>query len=252
VGDVLVLAYHAVSDEWPSQLAVTRDELRRQLRHLVGRGYRGATVSDALRAGTADRVVAVTFDDGYLSVLDAAFPILSELGLPGTVFVATDHVGADGPMSWPGIEEWLGGPHEHELRPLSWEQLALLAGAGWEIGSHTRSHPRLSRIEDDRLRDELAGSRSVIERRLGRACPTLAYPYGDHDGRVEEAAAAAGYTWACALPDRTLPPGPMRLDRVGLYRDEPQLRFRAKVSPLVRRLRATGRFEPLVRVLRRA
>jgi peptidoglycan/xylan/chitin deacetylase (PgdA/CDA1 family) len=252
VGDVLVLAYHAVSDGWPSQLAVTRAELGRQLRHLVDRGYRGATLSDALRAGPAERVVAVTFDDGYLSVLEAARPVLSELGLPGTVFVATDHVGTGRPMSWPGIEEWLGGPHEHELVALSWEQLGSLADAGWEIGSHTRSHPHLTRIGDDRLRDELEGSRAVIEGRTGRACPTLAYPYGDHDARVEAAAAAAGYTWACALPDRALPPGPMRVDRVGLYRDEPQLRFRAKVSPLVRRLRATGRFEPLVRALRRA
>jgi peptidoglycan/xylan/chitin deacetylase (PgdA/CDA1 family) len=251
VGDVLVLAYHGVSDDWPSQLAVTRDEMRRQLGHLVAAGYRGATLSDALAAGPGEKVLAVTFDDGYRSVLELAHPILSGLGLPGTVFVPTDHVGADAPMSWPGIEEWVGGPHEDELRPLSWAQLAWLADAGWEVGSHTRSHPRLTRLDDERLRDELAGSRAVCEERMGRPCPTLAYPYGDHDDRVEAAAAAAGYACACALPDRARPPDRMRLDRVGLYREEPQLRFRVKVSPIIRRARATGVLEPLVRAVRR-
>jgi hypothetical protein len=93
-------------------------------------------------------------------------------------------------------------------------------------------------------------SREVCEERMGLSCPTLAYPYGDHDARVEAAATAAGYACACALPDRTLPPGRMRMDRVGLYRAEPHLRFRIKVSPLVRRARATGLLEPLVRAVR--
>ena len=74
--------------------------------------------------------------------------------------------------------------------------------AGWEVGSHTRSHPRLSQVEDDaELADELEGSRRVCEERLGRPCQSIAYPYGDHDERVVAAAGRAGYRYGLTLPD---------------------------------------------------
>ena len=90
-------------------------------------------------------------------------------------------------MSWPGIDHWAGGPHEHELEPMSWEELGRLAAAGWEVGSHTRSHPLLTQVaDDDSLAGELAQSKAVIESRLDRPCESIAYPYGDHDDRVVE------------------------------------------------------------------
>ena len=56
--------------------------------------------------------MAITFDDGYRSVLELALPILEELGVPATLFVPTDYIGSERPMSWPGIERWTGGQHE--------------------------------------------------------------------------------------------------------------------------------------------
>ena len=100
--DVLVLCYHGVSERWPSYLAVTPNQMARQLGFLVDRGFRGATFEQAVTSPPARRTLAVTFDDGYRSVMTHALPILERLGLPGTVFVPTDFVGRDGPMSWPG------------------------------------------------------------------------------------------------------------------------------------------------------
>ena len=60
----------------------------------------------------------VTFDDAYRSVIDRALPILAEFGIPGTVFTVTSFAGFDGPMTWPGIDGWLGGPYEPELAPM--------------------------------------------------------------------------------------------------------------------------------------
>ena len=51
-------------------------------------------------------------------------------------------------MAWPGIDQWLGGPHEAELMPMSWDELRRLAEAGWEIGSHSRTHPMLTQLDD--------------------------------------------------------------------------------------------------------
>jgi peptidoglycan/xylan/chitin deacetylase (PgdA/CDA1 family) len=237
----LVLGYHAVSEDWPAELSVTPDGLRRQLELLVGRGYRGATFSDAVTGPGSARTLVVTFDDAYRSVAERAFPILSELGLPGTVFVVTGWGGADGPMAWPGIDRWLGGPHEEELQPMSWEELGSLAEAGWEIGSHTRSHPRLTEVDDATLADELQGSRRECEERLGMPCRSLAYPYGDLDDRVVEAARDAGYQAACALPQGRLPAAEvLRWPRIGIYHRDAGWRFRLKVSSLAVRVRRSA------------
>jgi peptidoglycan/xylan/chitin deacetylase (PgdA/CDA1 family) len=251
VSDVLVLSYHAVSDHWPSPLAVRPAALGRQVRRLLDRGYRPVTVSDAVHAPAADRVFAITFDDAYRSVAAHALPLLAGMGVAATVFAVTDHADSGAPMTWPGLDGWAGGPHAGELAPMSWDELAAAADAGWEVGSHTRSHPWLSSLDPEDLAEELAGSRRRCEDVLGRPCRALAYPYGDHDDRVVEAARAAGYTTACTVPDALRPDHPLRWPRVGVYRDDTRLTFAAKVSPLVRRARSTAAGPPAARALRR-
>ena len=117
-----------------------------------------------------------------------------------------------------------------------------LADHGWEIGSHTCSHPRLPELDDRALDDELAGSRADCEAGLGRPCDTLAYPYGAVDGRVVEAAGRAGYRLAVSLPRRLHAPRALCWPRVGVYHvdGESEWRWRMKVSPAARRLRASG------------
>ena len=126
MSDVVVLCYHAVSPDWPAQMSVTPERFEQQLKLLVGRGYRGATFAQAATAPPHRKTVAVTFDDGLRSVLERAFPLLERLGLPATVFVPTDLVGADEPLSWRGVERWASGPYEDELRPLDWDELRRL------------------------------------------------------------------------------------------------------------------------------
>jgi len=235
----LVLCYHAVSPTWPAALSVTQDALERQLSSLVRRGYRGATLHDALASEPKGRRVVVTFDDGFRSVLDLAFPVLNRLGLPATLFVVTDHVGMEEPQGWPGVEQWLDGPHRLELDFLTWSELRRLADAGWEIGSHTRTHPRLTELDDHALTEELSGSRARCEEMLDRSCYSLAYPYGTYDNRVVQAASAAGYEAAVTLPRSFARAEPLAWPRVGVYHSDGRMIFAAKVSPAVRALRAT-------------
>jgi peptidoglycan/xylan/chitin deacetylase (PgdA/CDA1 family) len=240
VADVLVLCYHAVSQRWPASLSVTPEALREQLGLLVRRGYRGAGFVEAVTSPPAARTVAITFDDAFRSVLELGRPILDELGLKATVFVPTDFPEQpDAPMSWPGVDQWLGGEHEPELRPMSWDEIQALAEAGWEIGSHTKSHARLTALVDSDLERELEDSRLILEERLGWPCPGLAYPYGDHDARVVEAAGRAGYTAAGTLPVRFLQPQLLRWPRAGVYNGDDLWRFRLKVSRVMRMARGT-------------
>jgi peptidoglycan/xylan/chitin deacetylase (PgdA/CDA1 family) len=238
VSDVLVLCYHAVSERWSSELAVQPERLRDQLRSLVRRGYRGVTFTEAVQSPGTEKTLAVTFDDAYRSVLELGLPVLEELGLPGSVYAPTAFIGRDEPMSWPGIEEWSRGPDRGELVPLSWEQLRGLSAAGWEVGSHSRSHPRLTRLEDDELERELRESREDCERELGRPCTSIAYPFGDVDERVVQATEHAGYRAGGALPARFHAQRALEWPRVGVWHDDRRWRFRLKVSPLVRRVRS--------------
>jgi peptidoglycan/xylan/chitin deacetylase (PgdA/CDA1 family) len=226
---VIVLCYHAVSADWPSRLAVSPDALDRHVSGLLRRGLTGRTFSAGV-AESREGTFAITFDDAYASVAERAFPVLSRLGVPATVFVPTAHAGTGRVMSWPGIDEWLGGEWQGELRGATWDQLGELAAAGWEIGSHTRTHPHLTHLADAELSSELSESRLECERIADTPCSAIAYPYGDTDDRVAAASTAAGYSFGAAL-DTPFPasPDPMRWPRLGVYPADRRFRLGLKL-----------------------
>ena len=236
--DVLVLCYHGVSGGWPDPTAVGPDRLRRDVEGLLERGWRPAAFSDAVTKPPHPRTFAVTFDDALSSVARLGSPVLRDLAVPATVFAPTGFVGAGRPFAWPETEHWLGGEHAGELEGMTWDELAGLREAGWEVGSHSVSHVRLAGLDDERLNEELHGSRAAVADRLGE-CRSIAYPYSDVDARVARAARAAGYEAGAAV----LPAGrhgdPLRFPRVPIVATEGRLAHRLHVSRPVRRLQAT-------------
>ena len=227
----LVLCYHAVSDGWPDALAVPPGALERQLASLLRRGYRPVGAADVL-AGKA-RLLHVTFDDAYRSVANA-LPALGRLGVPATVFACPAYADTGRALDVPELAEE-ARTHPEELATMRWDDLRALRDHDVEVGSHTLTHPHLKRLSDAELERELGESRKRIEEELGRPCRFLAYPYGEHDERVQSAARAAGYDAAFALAGRdetvTRHAGP----RVGIWRRDGRLRVAAKTSPTVRR-----------------
>lgn len=248
MSDLLVLCYHGISETWPAPTTVRPADFESQLEEFSRRGYRGATLSEALTVPPSEKTLVVTFDDAHRSVLELAAPVMARLGIPGTVYVPTGYADSDRPMAWDGYDTWLGTQHEDELLCMSWEQLRGLAAAGWEIGSHTRTHPRLSRIGDEEIAAELTESRAECEASMGAPCTSIAYPYSDYDERAVRAAAAAGYRFAVTVPRGSRPALPLQWPRVGVYNGESARRvgLRARVrrsgSPLpVRAIQALRR-----------
>ena len=235
----LVLCYHAVSDAWPAAMAIEPARLERHLTYLLERGYTATTFSRACEERDR-RTVVITFDDACRSVLERAAPILARLHLSATLFAPTSYIGSGEPMSWPGVSTWLSTPHRSELLPLAWPELRALADAGWEIGSHTVTHPHLTGLDDQQLRHELTDSRAEIERRLGRPCTSLAYPFGDCDARVARAARDGGYTFAATLLPRPIPHSPQWMwPRVMVCGDVGDDAFRRQIHPAMRRAQAS-------------
>lgn len=248
----LVLAYHAVSSSWRHPLAVPEERLESQLSCLQRRGYVGLTAAQAERRrrdGTLpDRSAVVTFDDGFRSVLRAR-PVLEALGYPATVFVVTAFVESQRRLCWDGIERSTAEADEEELRPLGWEELALLRSAGWEVGSHTVTHPLSTDLSDADLEQEFVDSRSLLERRLG-ACETIAYPYGRADARVAAAAERAGYQAGFALARVHRPDEPFLRPRMELSRRDRTLRLAMRLSPGASMLRRSRGAAALSRIRR--
>jgi peptidoglycan/xylan/chitin deacetylase (PgdA/CDA1 family) len=242
----LVLCYHAVSDHWTDRLAVPPGALERQIRWLLRIGYRGATAEEAL--ANRRRALHVTFDDAYRSVA-AALPVLRALGVPATIFACTAYADDGRSLDVPELRG-RDADRPGELATMTWEMLAKARSQGFTIGSHTVSHPHLTRLSDGELRGELEESRARLEDRLGERCRLLAYPFGEEDERVRAAARAAGYEAAYALHSAHRPRDRFALPRVDVYRRDHDFRFLLKALPTGRP--ATSAADGLRKVVSRA
>jgi peptidoglycan/xylan/chitin deacetylase (PgdA/CDA1 family) len=151
-------------------------------------GHRGVSMREAmpaLRGETDEKLVAITFDDGYEDTLRIGLPILQRLGFTATCYVVSHCVG--------GEKRW-DSEHVGARKPLmSVDDLRRWAAAGMEVGAHSRTHPSLPCCDDATLQSEIPGSRRDLEELLQQPVTQFCYPYGDVDDRVAHAVKAAGY-----------------------------------------------------------
>ena len=229
----LILCYHGVSSEWTNPTSVSPGVMARQLALLRARDYVGFTLSELVSRGAEGtlprRSLAVTFDDGYASTVNAK-PVLDDVGYPATVFVVTDFVESGELLSWPGIEQWRTGAQSRELASLRQADPTCSTEAGWE-SVRTRGHIQVSRHSQPRAtRGRDRWVTGGPDRRLGR-CDTLAYPYGLTSAAAIDVVESSGYSAACVVRPRKGEQGRFCVPRIGLYGNDTGLRLRAKLSP---------------------
>jgi peptidoglycan/xylan/chitin deacetylase (PgdA/CDA1 family) len=204
----MILMYHGVEDvsNDPNQLCVTPRRFAEQMAVLQRLGLRGvgmSTLIDAVSAGRSRGLVGITFDDGYVNVLEAAVPELKRRGFTASVYVISGRLG--------GTNEWDEGP---AWPLLSAAQVGELVAAGMEIGSHSASHVRLAGLPAGRLDAEIKGSRASLSELTGGPVRGFAYPYGSMDAAARRAVRDAGYDYACAVHAPISVIGLMALPRV--------------------------------------
>jgi peptidoglycan/xylan/chitin deacetylase (PgdA/CDA1 family) len=177
---VPILMYHVIGTRGPSTpnpgLWVAPADFAAHVRALRRAGYHAVTLQavwDAWhRHGKLPRKpVVVSFDDGYAGQVRDALPALSDVGWPGVLNLELHNL-AD-----------IGGT----------KGVKRLIRAGWEVDSHTISHPDLTTLAPDALREEVAGSRARLRRLLGAPVRFFCYPSGRYDAAVVAAVKAAGY-----------------------------------------------------------
>lgn len=184
---VVVLCYHRLEGKAGGALSIEPALFEKHLQELKDKGLAVISMQDFLawRRGEKSipaKSVIITIDDGYVSGIDVGVPALKKHGFPATFFVYLDYINKGG-------------------KSVTWAQLAQLRDEGFEIGSHTVSHQDLrkkyakSKIAtyDEWLKDEVERSKQTIEEQLGVKCAAIAYPFGHHNAKVQEAVKAAGY-----------------------------------------------------------
>lgn len=160
---------------------------RSQLDYLSSKGWAAANLESVISNDLSDiDRFAITFDDGYLSVYEHAYPALVEHQIKATIYVVVDSIG--------GLNEWDRKAGDQSEPMMSAEQIKELSNAGFEIGSHTLTHPHLTELNDSELKHELVESKNRLEDLIGKPVKSFSYPYGDCDDRVIASAIEAGYS----------------------------------------------------------
>lgn len=195
-----VLLYHNVENEYlPGNEGadISAEMFEAHMQAILDRGYTPILIKDyydhVMRGGDLpENPIAVTFDDGYLSNYEIAYPILKKLNIPATIFVVTSTVGLT-PES--GV---VSKAH------FSWEQAREMQQSGIiDIYSHSHTHRNMSYLTIAELQLELRLSRYLIEKNIGKNCFVFAYPYGGYSASTAKMAKYAGYRMQILVNDAT-------------------------------------------------
>jgi peptidoglycan/xylan/chitin deacetylase (PgdA/CDA1 family) len=134
--------------------------------------------------------VAVTFDDGFAATFENAMSVLERHRVPATMFLVSGRIGSH--------NDWMTANGFPRRDLVTRAQVLAMRDAGVTLGSHTRTHPRLTAVSAPRLADEIAGSKADLEDVLGREVGYFAYPFGLLDETARAAVERAGYRAACS------------------------------------------------------
>ena len=188
-----ILTYHRFAESCDSNMCMPRKTFERQMQYLSDNDYHVITAEQLVafleyREGLPKKSVLITMDDGYRSVYNIAYPILKKYGYTATLFIYTDFVGVS-------------------KMAVTWKQLKEMKANGFMIGSHTIGHSDLTRPQEgepeqvflDRIKNELYGSKKILDQKLAQNTSFLAYPFGYYDQRSMQVAKKAGYKVAMSV-----------------------------------------------------
>jgi len=176
-----ILMYHNIGippkDEKNKKLWVSAKKFRQQMVYLKKYGYNPITFKDIKNGYIPAKPVIITFDDGRENNYTEAFPILKEFGFKACMFLITEQL------------------------KINSNQLRQMQDYGIEFGSHTKTHPNLVQISEDKAREEINGSKKILEQRLNTTIIAFAYPYGQgaYKEKIKQMVKEAGYLFACGI-----------------------------------------------------
>jgi peptidoglycan/xylan/chitin deacetylase (PgdA/CDA1 family) len=223
-GKRVILFYHSIGDSLlhsiPLQTYVRQVELLTQCFQLV----RLCDLDKVIGSTHPDNNLAcITFDDGYSDNYENALPVLEKFGVKATFFITTGHLGE-------AFQTSAG-----EVPMMNVSQVKKLSDSGHEIGAHTVTHPKLTKVSLSKAQTEIKESKHFLEDLLGTEVTSFAYPKGDYNEEVKKLVGMAGYRAAVTANERLMDELPdwLALPRIWISNTLSMGAFRAKVSPAI-------------------
>jgi peptidoglycan/xylan/chitin deacetylase (PgdA/CDA1 family) len=236
-GRLTVITYHQVKEPANDGSSVTPAAFREQM-HYLQENYEVVRLEEGVkrlaRGRAPQRLISITFDDGYLDNATIAAPIMHAAGLPATFFVSTDMIGSTKPFPHDLERGRAAQPH------MTWDDLRHLAALGFDIGSHTCSHADMGSIPNAQAQWELQLSRERLEAELRQPVRLFAFPYGARRNMRTETMEAARreYDVCCSAygGHNTTPVDPANVRRIVISSGVSFLAFRALLEgwPMLR------------------
>jgi len=195
-----VLLYHDISSECSDLYSIDPQLFAVQMEWLYGNGYRAVSLKDV---GDKEKIipgktVVITFDDGYASFMDYAFPLLEEYGFKATVNIIGEHVGK--------YVKQCGTPPM-----LSWDEYRHLKRSGLvDLGCHSFHMHRMGAILEasaDALEKDLRLFQEEMKTEIGSAADILAWPYGVYDKKSVSVAGKTGFRYLLTSREGFFRPG---------------------------------------------
>lgn len=182
-----ILTFHGIADNDQDFYAVSPSVFEAEMQWLAEQGYKGISLREFYENARQDKVVVLTFDDGYKDFLGTAVPILNALNFSATVFILAKLIG--------DVGRW----RKKELQSsalLDWDEIHGAIDAGYEIGSHGLSHPNYFHLSIEELKQEIVGSKEIIEENIKAPIASFAYPYNICNEQISGIVKEAGYKHA--------------------------------------------------------
>ena len=192
----LIICYHCVKDEGNPNLRPAKiADFEKQMQYL-SKVYNPISLdkmAQHIQDGTSlpSKAIAITFDDGYRDNYENAYPILRKYNIPATFFLTTGFIGTGQIPRWD--KEYYT---DDKTLMLSWQQVREMSGNGITFGSHTLTHPFLTRISRKQAQKEIRLSKEIIEQKTGMPITTFSYPSGNFDSDIKQIVKEAGYSAA--------------------------------------------------------
>jgi peptidoglycan/xylan/chitin deacetylase (PgdA/CDA1 family) len=206
-----ILMYHMVAphvrggslNKW----RIDPKDFAAQMRWLAQQGWRSVTMTELMASSGAetvpcDKMVAVTFDDGFSQIYDVALPILKEYNIKSTLYLLTgEHENG-----------WDAGKEVRRESLLSASQIETMMSTGlFELAGHGVQHVNLTTLSEQQVVDQAGICRSTLQKCYGVSCNSFAYPFGQVNDAVVASVRACGYQHAVIVGNRIM----------DSYRDDP-------------------------------
>jgi len=239
---VCILLYHKVCDLPPNKYhdhAVPPASFALQMEYLFRNKFNVITLDQFVaykekKIKPPPKSVIITFDDGYMENYINAFPVLEKYNFKATFFIVSDYIDSEEPFQWLEWDEQLLAQfqeNKEDWLPLTREMLLTMSDGGFSFGSHTKSHPALTQVEESVASEELKGSKQRLEEILSKPVISFSYPYGELNETVKSLVKAVGYRVALdgMGPGNTIKSDFFELSRVAFEGCDSFLRFKNKV-----------------------